>query len=115
MVNTDDRTIAAAWPVGGGAPMNVTLPAADYKLRIAGKSAQFEGTVTLMLDGQIQEWVCIPWDEQDDRDERSGGDVQDALQKMQDALDELKGGEVKDPLQDAKDTLQEAFEDPDAA
>ena len=115
VVNTDDRTIAAAWPVGVGGPMTVTLPAGDYKLRIAGKSAKFEGTVTLMLDGQIQEWVCIPWDEQDDRDERSGGDVKDALQKMQDALDELKDGEVKDTLQDAKDTLQEAFEDPDAS
>ena len=115
VVNTDDRIIAAAWPVGSGAPMTVTLPAGDYKLRSAGKSAKFEGTVTLMLDGQIQEWVCIPWDEQDDRDERSGGDVKDALQKMQDALDELKDGEVKDTLQDAKDTLQEAFEDPDAS
>lgn len=115
VVNTDDRTIAAAWPVGSGAPMTVTLPAGDYKLRIAGKSAKFEGTVTLMLDGQMQEWVCIPWDEQDDRDERSGGDVKDALQKMRDALDELKDGEVKDTLQNAKDTLQEAFEDPDAS
>lgn len=115
VVNTDDRTIAAAWPVGVGGPMTVTLPAGDYKLRIAGKSAKFEGTVTLMLDGQMQEWVCIPWDEQDDRDERSGGDVKDALQKMRDALDELKDGEVKDTLQNAKDTLQEAFEDPDAS
>ena len=96
VVNTDEQTIAAAWPVGSGGPMTVTLPAGDYKLRIAGKSAQFEGVVTLMLDGQIQEWVCIPWDEQDDRDERSGGDVKDALQ-------------------DAKDSLTEAFGDSGAA
>ena len=96
VVNTDEQTIAAAWPVGSGGPMTVTLPAGDYKLRITGKSAQFEGVVTLMLDGQIQEWVCIPWDEQDDRDERSGGDVKDALQ-------------------DAKDSLTEAFGDPGAA
>lgn len=96
VVNTDEQTIAAAWPVGSGGPMTVTLPAGDYKLRIAGKSAQFEGVVTLMLDDQIQEWVCIPWDEQDDRDERSGGDVKDALQ-------------------DAKDSLTEAFGDPGAA
>ncbi|PWM57948.1 MAG: hypothetical protein DBX91_10490 [Subdoligranulum variabile] len=89
VVNTDDRTIAAEWPVGSGDPMTVTLPAGDYKLRIAGKSAKFEGAVTLMLDGQIQEWGGIS-------------------EKLQDVLDELPDGEAKDTMQDVKDALQSA-------
>ena len=69
-----------------------------------------------MLDGQIQEWDGMPDEAEEVLDELTeDGNVQDALQEMQDALDELKDGEVKDTLQDAKDTLQEAFGDPGAA
>lgn len=116
VVDDEAKTIAAQWPVGSGDPMTVTLPAGDYKLRIAGKSARFEGAVTLLLDGRIREWDGMPEEAEKVLDElQEDGNVQDALQAMQDALDELKDGEVKDTLQDAKDTLQEAFGDPDAA
>ena len=116
VVDDEARTIAAQWTLGSGDPMTVTLPAGDYRLRIAGKSAKFEGEVTLMLDGQIQEWDGMPDEAEEVLDELTeDGNVQDALQEMQDALDELKDGELKDTLQDAKDSLTEAFGDPGAA
>ena len=116
VVDTEAGAIAAQWPVGSGDPMTVTLPAGDYRLRIAGRSARFEGAVTLLLDGRIREWDGMPEEAEKVLDElQEGGNVQDALQAMQDALNELKDGEVKDTLQDAKDALQEAFGDPDAA
>ena len=96
VVNTDDRIIAAAWPVGSGAPMTVTLPAGRYRLRIAGKSAKFDGQITLTLDGQ-----ALPWN--------------DILADVQDGFSGLLDGELKDALQDAKDSLTEAFGDPGAA
>lgn len=116
VVDTEAGAIAAQWPLDSAGPMTVTLPAGDYRLRIAGKSAKFEGEVTLMLDGQIQEWDGMPDEAEEVLDELTeDGNVQDALQEMQDALDELKDGELKDTLQGAKDTLQEAFGDPGAA
>lgn len=116
VVDTEAGAIAAQWPLDSAGPMTVTLPAGDYRLRIAGKSAKFEGEVTLMLDGQIQEWDGMPDEAEEVLDELTeDGNVQDALQEMQDALDELKDGELKDTLQDAKDSLTEAFGDPGAA
>ncbi len=103
VVDTEAGAIAAQWPLGGDGPMTVTLPAGSYRLRIAGKSAKFDGQITLTLDGR-----ALPWND-------ILADVQDALQEMQDALDELKDGELKDTLQDAKDSLTEAFGDPGAA
>lgn len=103
VVDTEAGAIAAQWPLDSAGPMTVTLPAGSYRLRIAGKSAKFDGQITLTLDGQTLPWNDIL------------ADVQDALQEMQDALDELKDGELKDTLQDAKDSLTEAFGDPGAA
>ena len=114
VVNTDDRTIAAEWPVGSGDPMTVTLPAGDYWLRIAGKSAELEGEVTLMLNGQIQEWDGMPDEAEEALDELTDGetgealqDAKDALQEVQDVLDELPDGDVKDALQEVQDVLDE--------
>lgn len=61
VVNAADRTLVAQWPLGSEDPMTVTLPAGWYELRIAGKSAGFEGEVGLMLNGQPVTWDGV-WD-----------------------------------------------------
>ena len=96
VVDDEARTIAAQWTLGSGDPMTVTLPAGSYRLRIAGKSAKFDGQITLTLDGQ-----ALPWN--------------DILADVQDGLSGLLDGELKYALQDAKDSLTEAFGDPGAA
>lgn len=96
VVDTEAGAIAAQWPLDSAGPMTVTLPAGSYRLRIAGKSAKFDGQITLTLDGQT-----LPWN--------------DILADVQDGLSGLLDGELKDALQDAKDSLTEAFGDPGAA
>lgn len=96
VVDDEAKTIAAQWPLDSAGPMTVTLPAGSYRLRIAGKSAKFDGQITLTLDGQT-----LPWN--------------DILADVQDGLSGLLDGELKDALQDAKDSLTEAFGDPGAA
>lgn len=61
VVNAVDRTLVAQWPLDSGDSMTVTLPAGWYELRIAGKSAGFEGEVGLMLNGQPVTWDGV-WD-----------------------------------------------------
>lgn len=56
VVNTEDKTLAAQWPLDSQDPLSVTLPAGRYELRIAGKSAGFKGTVSLILNGQLSAW-----------------------------------------------------------
>lgn len=61
VVNTVDRTLVAQWPLDSQDPMTVILPAGWYELRIAGKSAGFQGELGLMLNGQPLEWDGV-WD-----------------------------------------------------
>lgn len=56
VVNAEDKTLNAQWPLDSQNPMTVTLPAGRYDLRIAGKSAGFEGQVSLSLNGQTVSW-----------------------------------------------------------
>lgn len=56
VVNTEDKTLAAQWPLDSQDPLSVTLPAGRYELRIAGKSAGFKGNISLILNGQLSAW-----------------------------------------------------------
>ena len=42
--------------------MSVTLPAGKYELRIAGRSAGYDGTISLVLNGQLSAWDGV-WEE----------------------------------------------------
>lgn len=96
VLNTGDETLAAQWPLGSQDPMSVTLPAGKYDLRIAGKSAGFEGEVSLALNGQ-----ALSWD--------------DMLDAVQDVVEEAVTGELQDALQDVTDSLQQTFGDEQTA
>lgn len=52
VVDTKEKSIVAQWPLGNPEPMSVTLPAGSYDLRIAGKSAGFQGEIGLTLNGR---------------------------------------------------------------
>lgn len=56
LVNTDEKTIAAEWPLSGGAEMTATLDAGRYALRLAAQDAALEGEVHLTLDGEAVTW-----------------------------------------------------------
>lgn len=56
VVNAQEKTLAAQWPLDSQDPMSVTLPAGRYVLRVAGKSAGYEGTISLFLNGQLSAW-----------------------------------------------------------
>lgn len=96
VVDDGAGTIVAQWPLDSESPMTVTLPKGSYRLRIAGKSAKFNGQFTLTLDGQVLPWNSV-------------------LEDVKDGLDSLMDGELKDALQDVDDSLQDAFGDPGAA
>lgn len=56
VVNAQERTLVAQWPLDSQNLLSVTLPAGQYELRIAGKSAGYDGTISLLLNGQISAW-----------------------------------------------------------
>ena len=56
LVNTDEKTIAAEWPLDGGAEMTATLDAGRYALRLAAQDAALDGEVRLTLDGEAVTW-----------------------------------------------------------
>lgn len=56
VVNAQDRTLVVQWPLDSQDPLSVTLPAGKYELRIAGKSAGYDGTISLVLNGQLSAW-----------------------------------------------------------
>ena len=94
--STKEKTIAAQWPLDSQEPFTVTLPAGSYDLRIAGKSAGFEGEVSLALNGQ-----ALSWD--------------DMLDAVQDVVEKAVTGELQDTLQDVTDSLQQTFGDEQTA
>lgn len=96
VVDTKEKTIAAQWPLDSQEPFTVTLSAGSYDLRIAGKSAGFEGEVSLALNGQ-----ALSWD--------------DMLDAVQDVVEEAVTGELQDALQDVTDSLQQTFGDEQTA
>ncbi|MBM6899304.1 hypothetical protein H6B10_06235 [Gemmiger formicilis] len=56
VVNAQERTLVAQWPLDSQAPLSLTLPAGQYELRVAGQSAGYEGNISLFLNGQISAW-----------------------------------------------------------
>lgn len=91
VVNTKDKTLAAQWPLDSQEPLSVTLPAGRYELRIAGKSAGFKGTVSLILNGQVSAW-------------------DDALKEMQASAEQALTGGWEEIFRGSIDSLREAFE-----
>ena len=91
VVNTEDKTLAVQWPLDSQEPLSVTLPAGQYELRIAGKSAGFKGTVSLILNGQVSAW-------------------DDALKEMQASAEQALTGGWEEILRGSIDSLREAFE-----
>lgn len=91
VVNTEDKTLAAQWPLESQEPLSVTLPAGQYELRIAGKSAGFKGTVSLILNGQVSAW-------------------DDALKEMQASAEQALTGGWEEIFRGSIDSLREAFE-----
>ncbi|WP_298730245.1 hypothetical protein [uncultured Subdoligranulum sp.] len=62
VVNAQDRTLVVQWPLDSQEPMSVTLPVGKYELRIAGRSAGYDGTISLVLNGQLSAWDGV-WEE----------------------------------------------------
>lgn len=56
LVNTDEKTIAAEWPLDGDTEMTATLDAGRYALRLAAQDAALQGEVHLTLDGEAVTW-----------------------------------------------------------
>lgn len=91
VVNTEDKTLAVQWPLDSQEPLSVTLPAGQYELRIAGKSAGFKGTVSLILNGQVSAW-------------------DDVLKEMQASAEQALTGGWEEIFRGSIDSLREAFE-----
>lgn len=91
VVNTEDKTLAVQWPLDSQDPLSVTLPAGQYELRIAGKSAGYKGTVSLILNGQVSAW-------------------DDALKEMQASAEQALTGGWEEIFRGSVDSLREAFE-----
>lgn len=92
LVDAQERTLLSQWPLDSQDPLSVTLPAGRYELRLAGKSAGFDGAISLVLNGQIS-----PWD--------------DVLEEMQASAEQALSGGWKEIFRQATDSLQEAFGD----
>lgn len=91
VVNTEDKTLATQWPLDSQDPLSVTLPAGQYELRIAGKSAGFKGTLSLILNGQISAW-------------------NDVLKEVQASAEQALTGGWDKIFRGSIDSLREAFE-----
>lgn len=91
VVNVEERTLVVEWPLDSQEPLSVTLPAGQYELRIAGKSAGFKGTVSLILNGQVSAW-------------------DDALKEMQASAEQALTGGWEEIFRGSIDSLREAFE-----
>ena len=86
-----ERTLVVEWPLDSQEPLSVTLPAGQYELRIAGKSAGFKGTVSLILNGQVSAW-------------------DDALKEMQASVEQALTGGWEEIFRGSVDSLREAVE-----
>lgn len=91
VVNVEERTLVIEWPLDSQEPLSVTLPAGQYELRIAGKSAGYKGTVSLILNGQVSAW-------------------DDALKEMQASAEQALTGGWEELFRGSIDSLREAFE-----
>lgn len=91
VVNVEERTLVAEWPLDSQDPLAVTLPAGQYELRIVGKSAGFKGTVSLILNGQVSAW-------------------DDVLKEMQASAEQALTGGWEEIFRGSIDSLREAFE-----
>lgn len=92
LLNTGDKTLAAQWQLDSQDPMAVTLPAGEYDLRIAGKSAGVEGQVSLTLNEEAVSWDTM-------------------LEAIQEKIDETTAGGLQEIFRDATASLQQAFGD----
>lgn len=91
VVNVEERMLVVEWPLDSQEPLSVTLPAGQYELRIAGKSAGYKGTVSLILNGQVSAW-------------------DDALKEMQASAEQALTGGWEEIFRGSIDSLREAFE-----
>lgn len=74
VVSAQERTLVAQWPLDSQDPLSVTLPAGKYELRIAGKSAGYDGTISLLLNGQISAWnigQLLTWNDEPEEGQAS--------------------------------------------
>ncbi|HIZ48106.1 MAG TPA: hypothetical protein H9810_05250 [Candidatus Gemmiger excrementavium] len=87
LVDTDKKTLAAQWPLDGETTMSVTLPAGSYDLRIAGKSAGFDGQISLTLNGQAVDWDGVLESMAETLQDvlGAGGTLETSLRALQDA------------------------------
>ena len=92
VVNEKERTLAAQWPLDSQDPLSVTLPAGKYELRIAGKSAGYDGTISLVLNGQLSAW-------------------DDMWKEMQASEEQTLAGGWEELFRGSIDSLRETFED----
>lgn len=95
VVNAEDETLVAQWPLGSQDPMAVTLPAGKYDLRIAGKSAGLEGQVSLSLDGEAVSWDDLLEAIQEKTEEMTEAGLQETFRRAADSLRENFGDEQK--------------------
>ena len=91
VVNVQERTLVAQWPLDSQDPLSVTLPAGRYELRIAGKSAGFKGNISLILNGQLSAW-------------------DDVLKEVQASAEQALTGGWEEIFRGSIDSLREAFE-----
>lgn len=91
VVNVQERTLVAQWPLDSQDPLSVTLPAGRYELRIAGKSAGFKGNISLILNGQISAW-------------------DDVLKEMQASAEQALTGGWEEIFRGSIDSLRETLE-----
>lgn len=92
LVDAQARTLISQWPLDGQELLPVTLPAGRYELRIAGKSAGYKGTISLLLNGQISAWNNV-------------------LEEVQASAEQALNGEWKETFRRAADSLRENFGD----
>ena len=72
--------------------MAVTLPAGDYDLRIAGKSAKMDGEIRMALNGEPMAWDGV-------------------LDTVKETLEDVLTGTGETAVSEVIDSLQEAFDD----
>lgn len=92
LVDARERTLLSQWPLDSQDPLSATLPAGRYELRLAGKSAGFDGAISLVLNGQIS-----PWD--------------DALEEIQASAEQALSGGWKEVFREAADSLRQVLGD----
>ena len=92
VVDTGDDALVAQWPLDSEESMAVTLPAGDYDLRIAGKSAKMDGEIRMALNGEPMAWDGV-------------------LDTVKEMLEDVLTGTGETAVSEVIDSLQEAFDD----